>query len=102
MAGPQTQFVQSFMEECVECLEQGSRGSILQFMPFTMVSYERGGGGQAGGDKEEDEWLLNQTLLETLWNFFQHLVLLYKGSLGFVGAYNQEIVHVAFWKRQMK
>ncbi|KAI9518602.1 Mediator of RNA polymerase II transcription subunit 24, partial [Dissostichus eleginoides] len=33
------QFVQSFMEECVECLEQGSRGSILQFMPFTMVSY---------------------------------------------------------------
>ncbi|XP_069011979.1 mediator of RNA polymerase II transcription subunit 24 isoform X2 [Embiotoca jacksoni] len=38
MAGPHTQFVQSFMEECVECLEQGSRGSILQFMPFTMVS----------------------------------------------------------------
>lgn len=38
MAGPQTQFVQSFIEECVECLEQGSRGSILQFMPFTMVS----------------------------------------------------------------
>lgn len=37
-AGPHTQFVQSFMEECVECLEQGSRGSILQFMPFTMVS----------------------------------------------------------------
>uniref|UniRef100_A0AAX7VUP7 Mediator of RNA polymerase II transcription subunit 24 n=1 Tax=Astatotilapia calliptera TaxID=8154 RepID=A0AAX7VUP7_ASTCA len=37
MAGPHTQFVQSFMEECVECLEQGSRGSILQFMPFTMV-----------------------------------------------------------------
>lgn len=60
-----------------------------------------GGGGQAGGDKEEDEWLLNQTLLETLWNFFQHLVLLYT-ALGFVGAYNQEIVHVAFWKRQMK
>ena len=43
MAGPHTQFVQSFMEECVDCLEQGSRGSILQFMPFTMVSYERGG-----------------------------------------------------------
>lgn len=40
-AGPHTQFVQSFMEECVECLEQGSRGSILQFMPFTMVSSER-------------------------------------------------------------
>uniref|UniRef100_A0A3Q1BVB3 Mediator of RNA polymerase II transcription subunit 24 n=1 Tax=Amphiprion ocellaris TaxID=80972 RepID=A0A3Q1BVB3_AMPOC len=38
MAGPHTQFVQSFMEECVDCLEQGSRGSILQFMPFTMVS----------------------------------------------------------------
>ncbi|XP_019938959.2 mediator of RNA polymerase II transcription subunit 24 isoform X2 [Paralichthys olivaceus] len=38
MAGPHTQFVQSFMEECVESLEQGSRGSILQFMPFTMVS----------------------------------------------------------------
>lgn len=37
-AGPHTQFVQSFMEECVECLEQGTRGSILQFMPFTMVS----------------------------------------------------------------
>ncbi|XP_070783068.1 mediator of RNA polymerase II transcription subunit 24 [Enoplosus armatus] len=38
MAGPHTQFVQSFMEECVDCLEQGSRGNILQFMPFTMVS----------------------------------------------------------------
>ncbi|XP_072229203.1 mediator of RNA polymerase II transcription subunit 24 [Leuresthes tenuis] len=38
MAGPHTQFVQSFMEECVECLEQGSRGNILQFMPFTMIS----------------------------------------------------------------
>ncbi|XP_034426754.1 mediator of RNA polymerase II transcription subunit 24 [Hippoglossus hippoglossus] len=38
MAGPHTQFVQSFMDECVESLEQGSRGSILQFMPFTMVS----------------------------------------------------------------
>eukprot|EP00064_Thunnus_orientalis_P007119 superscaffoldBa00000773_g7138 len=38
MAGPHTQFVQSFMEECVDCLEQGSRGSILQFMPFTMVA----------------------------------------------------------------
>ncbi|XP_023676613.2 mediator of RNA polymerase II transcription subunit 24 [Paramormyrops kingsleyae] len=37
-AGSHTQFVQSFMEECVECLEQGCRGSILQFMPFTMVS----------------------------------------------------------------
>uniref|UniRef100_A0AAY4C490 Mediator of RNA polymerase II transcription subunit 24 n=1 Tax=Denticeps clupeoides TaxID=299321 RepID=A0AAY4C490_9TELE len=37
-AGPHTQFVQSFLEECVECVEQGSRGSILQFMPFTMVS----------------------------------------------------------------
>uniref|UniRef100_A0A1A8FWI6 Mediator of RNA polymerase II transcription subunit 24 n=2 Tax=Nothobranchius korthausae TaxID=1143690 RepID=A0A1A8FWI6_9TELE len=38
MAGPHTQFVQSFLEECVDCLEQGSRGSILQFMPFTLVS----------------------------------------------------------------
>ncbi|XP_016144769.1 mediator of RNA polymerase II transcription subunit 24 [Sinocyclocheilus grahami] len=37
-AGPHTQFVQSFIEECVECSEQGSRGSILQFMPFTMIS----------------------------------------------------------------
>ncbi|XP_053768107.1 mediator of RNA polymerase II transcription subunit 24 isoform X2 [Desmodus rotundus] len=37
-AGPHTQFVQWFMEECVGCLEQGSRGSILQFMPFTTVS----------------------------------------------------------------
>ncbi|MCJ8738140.1 hypothetical protein PDJAM_G00032120 [Pangasius djambal] len=37
-AGPHSQFVQSFIEECVECSEQGSRGSILQFMPFTMVS----------------------------------------------------------------
>uniref|UniRef100_A0A4W4H831 Mediator of RNA polymerase II transcription subunit 24 n=1 Tax=Electrophorus electricus TaxID=8005 RepID=A0A4W4H831_ELEEL len=37
-AGPHTQFVQSFIKECVECTEQGSRGSILQFMPFTMVS----------------------------------------------------------------
>ncbi|XP_072860337.2 mediator of RNA polymerase II transcription subunit 24 isoform X8 [Pogona vitticeps] len=37
-AGPHTQFVQWFMEECVDCLEQGSRGTILQFMPFTMVS----------------------------------------------------------------
>nr|XP_029486479.1 mediator of RNA polymerase II transcription subunit 24-like [Oncorhynchus nerka] len=38
-AGPHTQFVQSFMKECVECLEQGSCGSILQFMPFTMVEF---------------------------------------------------------------
>ncbi|XP_072927513.1 mediator of RNA polymerase II transcription subunit 24 [Hemitrygon akajei] len=38
VAGPHTQFVQWFMEECVECLDQGSRSSILQFMPFTMVS----------------------------------------------------------------
>ncbi|XP_030196271.1 mediator of RNA polymerase II transcription subunit 24 isoform X1 [Gadus morhua] len=37
MAGPHTQFVHSFMEECVECLEQGHRGSILQFLPFTMT-----------------------------------------------------------------
>ncbi|XP_008580245.1 PREDICTED: mediator of RNA polymerase II transcription subunit 24 isoform X3 [Galeopterus variegatus] len=37
-AGPHTQFVQWFMEECVDCLEQGSRASILQFMPFTTVS----------------------------------------------------------------
>uniref|UniRef100_A0A4W5QGT0 Mediator of RNA polymerase II transcription subunit 24 n=1 Tax=Hucho hucho TaxID=62062 RepID=A0A4W5QGT0_9TELE len=41
-AGPHTQFVQSFMKECVECLEQGSCGSILQFMPFTMVSGREG------------------------------------------------------------
>ncbi|EHH58083.1 hypothetical protein EGM_07863 [Macaca fascicularis] len=34
-AGPHTQFVQWFMEECVDCLEQGGRGSVLQFMPFT-------------------------------------------------------------------
>lgn len=59
MAGPHTQFVQSFIEECVECLEQGSRGSILQFMPFTMVSDELGGGG-VGGDKEKDSRLLPQ------------------------------------------
>nr|XP_005999587.1 PREDICTED: mediator of RNA polymerase II transcription subunit 24 [Latimeria chalumnae] len=37
-AGPHTQFVQWFMEECVDCIEQGTRGNILQFMPFTMVS----------------------------------------------------------------
>uniref|UniRef100_A0A2I2YSP9 Mediator of RNA polymerase II transcription subunit 24 n=1 Tax=Gorilla gorilla gorilla TaxID=9595 RepID=A0A2I2YSP9_GORGO len=37
-AGPHTQFVQWFMEECVDCLEQGGRGSVLQFMPFTTVS----------------------------------------------------------------
>ncbi|MEJ1285382.1 mediator complex subunit 24 [Cricetulus griseus] len=37
-AGPHTQFVQWFMEECVDCLEQDSRGSILQFMPFATVS----------------------------------------------------------------
>ncbi|XP_068930339.1 mediator of RNA polymerase II transcription subunit 24 isoform X2 [Petaurus breviceps papuanus] len=36
-AGPHTQFVQWFMEECVDCLDQGSRGSILQLMPFTTV-----------------------------------------------------------------
>lgn len=54
MAGPHTQFVQSFMEECVECLEQSSRGSILQFMPFTMVSNEPGGELETGGDKEVD------------------------------------------------
>eukprot|EP00063_Salmo_salar_P039630 XP_014014465.1 PREDICTED: mediator of RNA polymerase II transcription subunit 24-like [Salmo salar] len=29
---------EDLMKECVECLEQGSCGSILQFMPFTMVS----------------------------------------------------------------
>uniref|UniRef100_A0A2K5DRH6 Mediator of RNA polymerase II transcription subunit 24 n=1 Tax=Aotus nancymaae TaxID=37293 RepID=A0A2K5DRH6_AOTNA len=37
-AGPHTQFVQWFMEECVDCLEQGGRGSVLQFLPFTTVS----------------------------------------------------------------
>uniref|UniRef100_S4RMA1 Mediator of RNA polymerase II transcription subunit 24 n=1 Tax=Petromyzon marinus TaxID=7757 RepID=S4RMA1_PETMA len=37
VAGPQTQFVQWFVEECVQC-EQGSCTSILHFMPFTMVS----------------------------------------------------------------
>lgn len=48
-AGPHTQFVQWFMEECVGCLEQGSRGSILQFMPFTTVSAAcRPGGGWWG------------------------------------------------------
>lgn len=66
MAGPHTQFVQSFMEECVECLEQGSRGSILQFMPFTMVSYELGGEGRQVGDKKGEEWLLRQKLLGSL------------------------------------
>lgn len=45
-AGPHTQFVQWFMEECVDCLEQDSRGSILQFMPFTAVSVP---GGCRGG-----------------------------------------------------
>lgn len=45
-AGPHTQFVQWFMEECVDCLEQDSRGSILQFMPFTTVSVPCGS--QAG------------------------------------------------------
>lgn len=44
-AGPHTQFVQWFMEECVDCLEQGSRGSILQFMPFTTVSTSARGRG---------------------------------------------------------
>uniref|UniRef100_A0A8C5QQA8 Mediator of RNA polymerase II transcription subunit 24 n=1 Tax=Leptobrachium leishanense TaxID=445787 RepID=A0A8C5QQA8_9ANUR len=37
-AGAHTQFVQWFMEECVESLEQGGKGGILQFMPFSMVS----------------------------------------------------------------
>ncbi|XP_012813137.1 mediator of RNA polymerase II transcription subunit 24 isoform X2 [Xenopus tropicalis] len=37
-AGAQTQFVQWFMEECVESLELGGKGCILQFMPFSMVS----------------------------------------------------------------
>lgn len=66
MAGPHTQFVQSFMEECVECLEQGSHGSILQFMPFTMVSYELGGGEAGGGrgDNEKDKGLLPQIPFE--------------------------------------
>lgn len=44
-AGPHTQFVQWFMEECVDCLEQDSRGSILQFMPFTTVSVPVAAGG---------------------------------------------------------
>lgn len=61
-----------------------------------------GGGGQVGGDKEEDEWLLHQTLLETLWNFFPTFGVIVHGPLGFVGAYNHEIVHIAFWKRQIK
>ncbi|EPY74628.1 hypothetical protein CB1_001932001 [Camelus ferus] len=30
--------LQWFMEEGVDCLEQGSQGSILQFMPFTTVT----------------------------------------------------------------
>lgn len=54
------------MEECVECLEQGSRRSILQFMPFTMVSYVQGGV-QTGGDKKGEECLLHQTLLGKVW-----------------------------------
>lgn len=33
------------MEECVDCLEQDSRGSILQFMPFTTVSVPWGSWG---------------------------------------------------------
>ncbi|XP_053554150.1 mediator of RNA polymerase II transcription subunit 24 isoform X1 [Bombina bombina] len=37
-AGAHTQFVQWFMEECVESLEHGVKGGILQFMPFSMVS----------------------------------------------------------------
>ncbi|XP_040187290.1 mediator of RNA polymerase II transcription subunit 24 [Rana temporaria] len=37
-AGSHTQFVQWFMEECVESLEPGGKGGILQFMPFSMVS----------------------------------------------------------------
>ncbi|KAM9296958.1 mediator of RNA polymerase II transcription subunit 24 [Gastrophryne carolinensis] len=37
-AGAHTQFVQWFMEECVESLEPGGKGGILQFMPFSMVS----------------------------------------------------------------
>lgn len=48
-AGPHTQFVQWFMEECVDCLEQGSRGSILQFMPFTTVSQSPRQGRAWGG-----------------------------------------------------
>lgn len=43
-AGPHTQFVHWFMEECVGCLEQDSRGSILQFMPFTTVSTQGAAG----------------------------------------------------------
>ncbi|EPY78349.1 hypothetical protein CB1_001106002 [Camelus ferus] len=30
--------MQWFMEQCMDCLEQGSQGTILQFMPFTTVS----------------------------------------------------------------
>ncbi|CDQ58681.1 unnamed protein product [Oncorhynchus mykiss] len=41
-AGPHIQFVQSFMKECVECLEQGSCGSILQFHAFHHGEWERG------------------------------------------------------------
>ena len=51
-AGPHTQFVQWFMEECVDCLEQGSRGSILQFMPFTTVSAPRPRPSQAPSSSE--------------------------------------------------
>lgn len=65
MAGPHTQFVQSFMEECVECLEPGSRRSILQFMPFTMVSYVLGG--PIGGDKEGEQCVLHTTLTGKVW-----------------------------------
>ncbi|XP_025058685.1 mediator of RNA polymerase II transcription subunit 24 isoform X4 [Alligator sinensis] len=48
-AGTHTQFVQWFMEECVDCLEQGSRGSILQFMPFTMKQEQPRGKKNAQG-----------------------------------------------------
>ncbi|XP_075436251.1 mediator of RNA polymerase II transcription subunit 24 [Ascaphus truei] len=37
-SGAHTQFVHWFMEECVESLEPGGKGGILQFMPFSMVS----------------------------------------------------------------
>ncbi|KAB1262866.1 Mediator of RNA polymerase II transcription subunit 24, partial [Camelus dromedarius] len=37
-SNPHMQSVQWFMEQCMDCLEQGSQGTILQFMPFTTVS----------------------------------------------------------------
>lgn len=66
-AGPHTQFVQWFMEECVDCLEQDSRGSILQFMPFTTVS---GPGGCRGSHRERGGIFLFRCYAQVLPAFF--------------------------------